>query len=127
MSKGKLNLLPIPSLKRIGLSFSFDGGAALEASAAAGGGTGVVTGKAAAASACKPDSNLMRLKALIDVSSESDCRFSVVSSSPKSPASWKILGLLASLRSRVLMCLEIFKSSLRCLLTPSNHTLHSEL
>ena len=123
-SKGKLNLLPIASLKRIGLSFSFDGDADLEVSAAAGGGTGVVSGKAAAASACKPDSNLMRLKALIDVSSESDCRFSVVSSSPKSPASWKILGLRSA---RVLKCLEIFKSLLRCLLTPSNHTLHSEL
>lgn len=68
-------------------------------------------------------SNLIRLKALIDVSSVSECSISTVSSS--------LERLDASCRSaEVLACLEIFslrRSRLRFLLALSNHILHSEL
>ncbi len=70
-------------------------------------------------------SNLMRLKASMDVSSESECSISANSSS--------VLRVLASLRFRsdnVLTCFDdcfSSESSLRFLLVLSNHTSHSEL
>ena len=70
-------------------------------------------------------SNRMRLKASIDVSSDSECSISANSSS--------ILRVLASLRFRSPNVLTRFddcfssESSLRFLLALSNHTSHSEL
>ena len=69
--------------------------------------------------------NLMRLKASIDVSSELECSISANSSS--------VLRTLASSRFRsanVLTCFDDcfpLESSSRFLLALSNHTLHSEL